>query len=130
MPFTCEWRVPGRVLMARINTDFTLDELREFALVPARMIEQDGTPPVYFIADLRPMRRAPFRLSELRRVIPNDQSENVGCYIMIVSDSIYGFVAAALVKLLRRPVRIVANEDGALATLLEMEPDFGPALGQ
>lgn len=115
--------------MARINTDITLDELREFALVPARMIEQDGTPPVYFIADLRPMRRAPFRLSELRRVIPNDQSENVACYIIIVSDSIYGFVAAALVKLLRRPVRIVANEDAALAALLEMEPGFGPALG-
>ncbi|MFN8379401.1 MAG: hypothetical protein U0452_12095 [Anaerolineae bacterium] len=127
MPFTCEWRVPGRVLYAKVDSELSIKDIEAFALIPAKMIESDGVPPVYFIADLRPLRRAPLRLSQLRSVIPDDQSENVGCYIIIVGNPIFGFIAAALVKLLRRPVRIVGNDDEAVTALAEFDPSLGPA---
>lgn len=127
MTFTCEWRVPGRVLFAKVASELSLEDIDAFALIPAGMIAQEGVPPVYFICDLRPLRSAPLRLSQLRRVIPDDESEQVGCYIIIVGNPIYGFVAAAVVKLLRRPVRIVSSEDEAQTALTALDPALGPA---
>jgi hypothetical protein len=124
MPFRCEWKVPGRVLYAHLGPELTLEEIVALSRASIDHIVQDGEPPIYYLIDMSLLRRAPLPISQLRRVIGDDQSEHIGCYIVIVTRPIFGFVSAAFVKLLRRPIRIVPTYAQALAALESFDPEL------
>jgi hypothetical protein len=124
VPFRCEWKVEGRVLYAYLGSELTLEEIAALSRTSIDRIAQDGEPPIYYLIDMSALRRAPLPISQLRRVIGDEQSENIGCYIVIVTSPIFGFVSAAFVKLLRRPIRIVSTFEEALAALESFDPEL------
>jgi hypothetical protein len=128
MPFLCEWKLPGKVLYGRVGPDLTIEEVGELTRAVVMMIEEDGDPPIYFFVDMSALRRAPFQLTQLRRVTGDAQAPFIGCYIIIVTNPIYGFVAAAFVKLLHRPIRIVSSYDEAVLILNDFDPELAASL--
>lgn len=128
MPFQCEWKVPGKVLYSHVGLSLTIEEIEALTQSIDAMIVRDGLPPVYLIIDASDFQRMPLPLSQMRRVIGDAQSIHVGCYIIITTNLIYGFTAAALVKLMRRPIRVVTTYDEALKALSALDSDLAAGL--
>ena len=124
LPYSCEWIVPGRVSYGRTGEVLSAADVAAFSRAGSNMVGESGIPPVYFIGDLRALRHAPVNLAQLRRVLTERHAHDIACYIIIVQQPIYGFMAAALVKLMHRPVQIVHDEAGALAALRALEPEL------
>ncbi len=122
MPFRCEWKVRGKVLYGHVGPELTIEEVGAMTRAATELIVSDGTPPIYFIVDMSDLHRPPLSLTQLRRTAGEEVADRIGCYIIIVTNPIYGFVGAAFVKLLRRPVRIVSAYSEAIDTLNDFEP--------
>lgn len=128
MPFQCEWKVPGKVLYGHVGPGLTIEEIGALTQSINDMIVRDGLPPIYLIVDTSLLQHTPRPLSQLRRVVGEAQSMHVGCYIVIVKNPIYAFMSVALVKLMRRPVRIVATYDEALIALSALDSELAASV--
>ncbi len=121
MSFQINWLVEGRVMLNRLSESVTAEEIVQ-GTRQAKPLIDSGTPPVYFIVDVRHMKEFPTKLADFRSVYQEPISDNLGMVIFYgIHNRSLNFLATLVTQLVRIKYQVVNNQAEALALVEKTE---------
>lgn len=127
MPYTVNWYLDKRIILANLWDDVTVDEYNEMAQMVEDMLTIGNDPYVHCIINMANIGNSPTRLVELQSALkPMLSHPQLGWSLPIMSDETQRYLVVMLSKIYQVRWREMKSIEEALQFLAQMDQTLPP----
>ena len=119
------WYIKDRVVLCRVDGNFTLDEIKQASDEIKSLLEQ-GRRPVHVISDVRELKEYPIRLGDIKNSTEYLRHPAMGWQIVVShQNQLIRFLATVLGQAVHVNIRVVSTMEEATAVLERIDQGLG-----
>ncbi len=120
MPYDISWYLEKRIIFVEFEGDMDIEALPSM-YEDLERFRDEGHDPVHIVGDVTHLGKFPFSIPAIREVAPVMEDFGV-CAIYGVQQPLLQFVLKVMSQLSKLEIRIVENQESALASISRLDP--------